>query len=152
MKFVVAPILLAVLLAGRATLDDKRPKLTVKATPASAFSPARIVVTGEVIGGANDDRDLYCAGVQWEWGDGTKSESSEDCEPYQAGKSEIKRHFIADHTYRVHDDIGISETPRDFRILLRLKRGNKVVASAGTTVRIRPGIGEPDAVSPSRWP
>jgi hypothetical protein len=144
MNFVVVAIVLALGLPGLATRDDKRPKLSVKANPSMAFTPARIVVTGEVIGGANDDQDFYCASPQWEWGDGTKSEQSEDCEPYQAGKSEIKRHFIADHTYyKVQDDPRAEADARDYRIQLRLKRGNKVVASASTTVRIRSGVGEP---------
>jgi len=142
MNFVVVAMLLALVLPVPAPRDDKRPKLSLKANPSMAFTPARIVVTGEVIGGANDDQDFYCASPQWEWGDGTKSEQSEDCEPYQAGKSEIKRHFISDHTYyKVQDDPRV-EDARDYRIQLRLKRGNKVVASASTTVRIRSGIGD----------
>ena len=38
--------------------------------------------------------EFYCPGIEWDWGDGTESESSEDCEPYQAGVSTIKRRFI----------------------------------------------------------
>src|SRR5262249_38067577 len=77
-------------------------KLTLKATPIMGFSPARIVVSGDMTGGTNTDQ-LYCLAVEWEWGDGTKSEQSADCEPYEAGKTEIRRHFTAEHTYRVEE-------------------------------------------------
>src|SRR5690349_1940001 len=101
MKLAVATVVAAVMLTGAA---DKA-KMTVKANPTMAFSPARIVVTADVTGGANDDQQLYCPAVEWEWGDGTKSEQSADCDPYEAGKSEIKRHFTTDHTYRVDDQM-----------------------------------------------
>jgi hypothetical protein len=54
-----------------------------------------------------------------------------DCDPYVAGKSEIKRHFTAD---RVFDTAG------DYRIEFRLKRKDKTVAVGSTMVKIRPGI------------
>src|SRR5262245_62019419 len=34
--------------------DSKRPRLTLKAQPVIAMSPARIVLTAELVGGAND--------------------------------------------------------------------------------------------------
>jgi hypothetical protein len=135
MKVLALPIVLAVLFSGAASGDkDKRPKLSVKATPAMAFSPARIVVTADVNGGADDNEEFYCPGVQWEWGDGTTSEQSADCDPYVAGKSEIKRRFTTDHTYT---------TQGEYRIQLRLKRSKKVIAAASTSVKVRPGIGDP---------
>ena len=58
------------------------------------------MLTAEIKGGANDYEDFYCASVEWEWGDDTKSESKADCDPYEAGKSEIKRRFVMEHTFR----------------------------------------------------
>ena len=110
-----------------------KPKLQVKATPAVSFSPVRVVVTGLVTGGPNDYEKFYCATVEWDWGDGTRSESSYDCDPYEAGKSEIRRRFSTEHRYRVSGS---------YRIQLRLKQKDEAVAVANTTIRVRPGLGE----------
>ena len=61
--------------------------------------PLRVVFTAEITGGANDHEDFYCAKIEWEWGDGSTSSFAYDCDPYEPGKSEIRRRFIADHTY-----------------------------------------------------
>jgi hypothetical protein len=100
----VASLLVAALAAGvsaqkngkdkdQKDAADPRPKVTLKAQPVIAMAPARVVLTAELTGGANDYEEFYCTAVEWEWGDGTKSESSSDCAPYEAGKSEIKRRF-----------------------------------------------------------
>ena len=115
--------------------DDKpkRPKLSLKANPSMGISPARIVASADVEGGPNDFEEFYCASVEWDWGDETKSNNSADCDPYEPGKSTIKRRFTADHVYR---------TSGEYRVVFRLKKKNKTVASATTSVRIRPGIGD----------
>ena len=146
MKIIAASIALVLLVSSAAGAVAEKPKLALKANPPMAFSPARIVVTGDLTGVADDNQDFYCPAVEWEWGDGTKSEDSADCEPYQAGKSEIKRHFTTDHTYRIEEAPPGSLPPgqlqdyHDFHIQLRLRKNGKVIASAGTTVRIK---GEP---------
>src|SRR5579872_255625 len=80
--------------------DDDKPKLTLKAQPTVSVSPARVVLTAELTGGANDYQDYYCPTVLGAWGDGIESESTFDCEPYVAGKSEIKRRFTVEHVFR----------------------------------------------------
>ena len=110
--------------------DANKPKLTLKATPVIAMAPARIVLTAELVGGANDFEDFYCPTVTWEWGDGTESESTSDCPPYEAGKSELKRRFTVEHVFR----------PGSWRIAFRLKRRDKAVASATVNVQVRPGL------------
>ena len=112
---------------------ERRPSPSVRASPAISFSPARVHATAELKGGANDYEDFYCAGVEWEWGDGTTSETVQDCTPYAAGESEIKRRYIADHTYR---------SSGRFRVVFKLKRGNRVLTSSNTLVQVRPGIRE----------
>ncbi len=120
--------------ATLAAADAKdKPKLSLKATPAVSFSPVRIVVTALLTGGPNDYEKYYCATVEWDWGDGTRSESSYDCDPYVAGQSEIKRRFSTEHRYRVSGN---------YRIQFRLKQKNEAVAVANTMVRVRPGLGE----------
>ena len=47
--------------------------------------PVRISATAEFKGGDDDFRDYYCPTIEWNWGDGTVSEASADCEPYEAG-------------------------------------------------------------------
>src|SRR3954466_15444476 len=70
--------------------SDKKPKLALKAQPVIAMSPARIVLTAELVGGPNDYEEFYCPTVEWDWGDGTQSESTNDCAPFESGKTEIK--------------------------------------------------------------
>ena len=113
--------------------SDKKakPSVSVRASPTIGFSPARMVLTAELKGGADDYEDFYCASVEWDWGDDTRSESRADCEPYEAGKSEIKRRFVIDHTYNFAGD---------YRVQFRLKQKKKVVGSGSTDVKIRPGI------------
>ena len=113
---------------------DGRPKVSVKANPSMGVAPTRVVVSADLNGGANDYEEFYCPSIEWEWGDDTKSTTSADCEPYEAGKSEIKRRFTADHTYRMGGN---------FRIQFRLKKKDKSIAAASTSVQIRPGIGDP---------
>jgi hypothetical protein len=150
MRFATRSIVLALAL-GAATAAADKPKLTLKANPTMAFSPARIVVSADLAGGPNDQQ-LYCLAVEWEWGDGTKSEDSADCEPFDAGKTDIRRHFTADHTYRMEEPpagVGQQTDYRDVHIQLRLKKGGKVVVSGGTTVKIKP---ESDTPAASRRP
>jgi hypothetical protein len=63
------------------------------------MSPARIVLTAELLGGPNDYEDFYCPTTEWDWGDGTLSESTLDCAPYESGKSEIKRRFTSSTSF-----------------------------------------------------
>jgi hypothetical protein len=116
--------------------DDKKakPSVSVKVTPAMGFSPARMVLTAELKGGADDYQDFYCATVEWDWGDDTRSESKTDCEPYEAGKSEIKRRFTIDHTYNIAGE---------YRVEFRLKQKDKIVGRGSTDVKVRPGIRDP---------
>jgi hypothetical protein len=111
--------------------DNKKPSLTFKATPPVGFTPLKVRVVVELKGGANDYADFYCATVEWDWADGNISGGGEDCDPYQAGKSEIQRRFTAEHTFR---------QAGEFDIAFRLKQKNRVVAYSKGTVRVRSGI------------
>jgi hypothetical protein len=109
---------------------DPRPKVSLKAQPMIAMAPARVVFTAELTGGVNDYEEFYCSAVEWDWGDGTKSESASDCAPYEAGKSEIKRRFTVEHVFRV----GM------YRVMFHLKRHDKAVGNATINIQIRPGL------------
>ena len=109
---------------------NKKPSLSLKASPAVSFAPARIVLVAEVKGGSNDFEDLYCPSVEWEWGDLTTSTAEADCDPYEAGKSEIRRRFTVEHIFRQQGSQ---------KVFFRLKRGKKEVGAAWVTVAVRPG-------------
>lgn len=109
----------------------KGPSLSLKASPAVSFSPSRIVVVAELRGGTETDEELYCPGLEWDWGDGTVSEAREDCEPFDPAKSQIKRRWTSSHTFT---------TAGNYRVLLRLKRGSKSVVGGNTTVQVKPGV------------
>ena len=113
------------------TPKQKKPSISVKANPAVSFAPARVVVAADLKGGSDDYEQFYCATISWDWGDGTESETATDCEPYEAGKSEIRRHFTVEHRY---------DMAGEYRIVFKLKRGDKTVGAASTTIRVRPGL------------
>ena len=113
--------------------DPKRPKITLKAQPLISMAPARVVLTAELVGGDNDFEDYYCPAIEWEWGDGTKSESATDCAPYEPGKSEIKRRFTVEHVFR-------TGRPNGYRVTVHLKRREKSVGAATVNIQVRPGL------------
>ena len=131
MRFLALPLTL--LLASAAVDAPKKPKLSVSVNPSMGFSPVRVVASADVNGGPDDYEEFYCAAAEWDWGDDTRSNTAADCDPYEPGKSAIKRRFTADHTY---------QTCGEYRIQFRLKKKNKTVASASTSVRVRPGTGD----------
>ena len=68
---------------------------------------------------------------RWDWGDGTVSENSEDCDPYEEGTSAIRRRFSANHTF---------QQGGAYRVTFRLKQKTRVIASASTNVQVRAGV------------
>jgi hypothetical protein len=138
-----ACLLLTVSVAASAQRSDKdtgkdmearRPKLTLTARPIISMAPARVVLTAELQGGANDFEDFYCASTEWDWGDGTQSEATSDCEPYEPGKSEIKRRFTVEHVFRTGA----------YKVMFRLKRHDKVLSAATVSIQVRPGLRDGD--------
>ena len=123
-------------LLAREQGGNKKPSLSLKATPAISFAPARVILVAEVKGGADDFEDFYCPTVEWEWGDLTQSTAEADCEPYSPGKSSIKRRYTVEHRFK---------NAGGFKVILRLKKGNKVIASANTQVQVRAGLEPGDA-------
>jgi hypothetical protein len=112
--------------------EQKRPKMTLRAQPQVAVAPARITLTVELTGGADDFQEYYCPSIEWDWGDDTHSESTFDCEPYEPGKSQIKRRYTIQHQF-----------PRagSYRIYFHLKQRDKILGSANAMVQVQPGLG-----------
>lgn len=111
--------------------DAGRPEINLKVTPLIAFSPAKITVRAEFKGGTVDYEPYYCTTVLWDWDDGTTSENTPDCAPYEPGKSEIRRYLSNTHTYQMAGR---------YTVRLRLKKGDRVVGGATTMVQVRAGI------------
>jgi len=131
---VVVAVLLSIGFSASAQQPDTRkPSLSVRVTPPVGFTPLRVRAAADLRDGSDDYAEFYCATVEWDWGDGTMSENSSDCNPYQAGKSTIQRRFSAEHIYRQGGA---------FRVTFRLKQKTKAVASASANVSVRSGVGE----------
>jgi hypothetical protein len=111
--------------------DDKKPSLSLRATPPVGFSPLRVRLVVDVRGGAVDYEEFYCPSIEWDWGDGTVSGNSEDCDPYQAGKSTIRRRYTIEHVFR---------QPNTFQVFFRLKQRGRVIAASSANIQVRPGV------------
>jgi hypothetical protein len=121
----------AVAAAQDAGKTDERPKLVVTARPSVALAPAQVVLTAQLVGGANDYEAYYCPTVVWDWDDGTQSESSTDCQPYEPGVSQIQRRYTTEHRFLAGS----------YRVLFTLKSRSKEVAAATVRVQVRSGAG-----------
>ena len=119
-------------MAQKDAKEDKRPKITLKAQPVISMAPSKVTLRAELVGGPNDYEEYYCPTIEWDWGDGTQSESTSDCEPYQAGKSEIKRRFSVEHIFRAGY----------YQVAFRIKRKDKVLTQVTTTVQVQGGLSD----------
>jgi hypothetical protein len=119
--------------ADEAAQGKGRPKSVLRVNPAMIFPPARVVATAELTEGANDYQEFYCPKIEWDWGDHTTSESGEDCDPYEAGKTEIRRRYSADHNYR-RDPMG---GPAQYEVIFRMRQGSKIVLSLRQTIKVQ---------------
>lgn len=119
--------------APQAAEKDQPKKLSIdlRITPAVSFAPSRIRAIADLKLPEDRTAEFYCASVEWDWGDLTESAESNECEPYEAGVSDVRRIFSAEHTF---------QSGGRYRVQLRLKRNRKVLVSASTTVTVRPGV------------
>jgi hypothetical protein len=103
----------------------KRPRLDLRASPRVAFSPVEILVIADLKGG-QDIEDFYCPGLEWDWGDGSRSAHESDCSPFEAGTT-LDRFFTARHTFRA---------PGAYGVRLTLRRAGRTVAVASVPVTV----------------
>lgn len=113
--------------ASRQGPDDD-PRLRLRATPRVAFAGQSFLFVGTLRGGPDDNEELYCATMEWDWGDDTYSESTPDCEPFEPGTSEVRRRFSTRHTF---DYAG------RYEVRLNLKRQDDILISARTRIEVR---------------
>ena len=118
----------------KSSKDDeaKRPKIRLRVQPQVAMAPARVTLTAELVGGSDDFEEYYCPAIEWDWGDDTTSESTSDCEPYEAGKSQIKRRYTVQHQFR---------RAGNYKLYFHLKSRDRVIGSGTTTLQVQPGVG-----------
>lgn len=107
---------------------DDDPQLRLRATPRVAFAGQSFLFVGTLRGGPDDNEELYCATLEWDWGDDTYSESTPDCDPFEPGRSEIRRRFSVRHTF---DYAG------RYEVRLNLKRQDDILISARTRIEVR---------------
>jgi hypothetical protein len=96
------------------------------------FSPVDALFTLELKGGG-DHEDYYCPELEWEWGDGGRSVTESDCDPFVAGETEIERRFTARHHFK-HSG--------NYQVMVRLKRVDRTVARVSVNLTVRPGVGD----------
>ena len=94
----------------------------------SGFAPSDVLFIAELRGGSDDYEDFYCASVEWDWDDDTTSESTPDCDPYEAGASSIRRRFSTRHRF---------EYGGRYQVRFLLKKRDDTVAAARTVVELR---------------
>jgi hypothetical protein len=111
--------------------QGRRPRLEVRATPRMAFSPVMVLATAELRGG-DALEDFYCPALEWDWDDGAKSGQESDCPPFEPGM-EMERRFTAEHAYR---------SAGTYNVTVKLKRADRSVAVATTTIHVRSGFGQ----------
>ncbi|HEY7445883.1 MAG TPA: hypothetical protein VH701_25875 [Vicinamibacterales bacterium] len=109
---------------------NERPSLSLKLNPRTAMAPAQVTATVELKGGSNNFEEYYCATIEWDWDDGSRSETTPDCEPYDEITSEIRRRYTVQHNYR---------RGGFYRVSFRLKKKDKVLALVTSTVQVSGG-------------
>ena len=109
---------------------NDRPSLSLRLAPQTAIAPARVTGNAELRGGSNSFEEYYCVTAEWDWDDGTVSQSTADCDPFELGKSEIRRRYTAEHIY---------QNSGAFRVTFKLKRKDKALAATTAVVQITGG-------------
>ncbi len=110
-----------------------KPHLEMRASPRTAFPPVNVFLVAELKGGRAVE-DFYCPGLDWDWGDGTRSSEEGDCPPYQDGV-ELQRFFSAHHAYGA---------PGTYQVKLTMRRASRTVAEASVPVNV---LGGPESAS-----
>ena len=91
--------------------EKKGTKVSLRAAPRVASAPVTVVFNVELTGG-EDGEGLYCPVLEWEWGDGTKSEEEEECPAFEAGHTQVQRRFTTSHEFRDRANPKVAVTVR----------------------------------------
>lgn len=107
----------------------ERPAFKLRASPGMAFPPAEVFLTAELVNGA-DHQDFHCPEIEWDFADGSRSVHQEDCTPFTA-ETKLERRFTRRHGF---------DAPGEYQVVVTLRRSNRVVARATTTIVLHGGI------------
>lgn len=124
---VLSVVLVTTGASGHQRNENEDPELRLRATPRVGFSGTDILFIAELRGGPDDNEELYCASVEWDWDDDTRSERIPDCDPFEPGLSEIRRRFSQRHTF---------QQGGQYEVRFNLKKRGDVVLSARTIVQV----------------
>lgn len=122
---VVALLSFAGLAAAADGARPQRPRLDLRASPRVAFSPVEVLVIAELKGG-QEVEEFYCPGLEWDWGDGSRSAHESDCAPFGGG-TRLDRFFTARHAFRA---------PGAYTVRLTLSRAGRTVAVASVPLSV----------------
>lgn len=117
--------------AARRSAKEKapeRPALKLRASPGIAFPPAEVFLTAELADGV-EHQDFHCPEVEWDFADGSRSVSQADCDPYTA-ETRHERRFTRRHGF---------DAPGEYQVVVTLRRTDRVIAQAATTIVIEGG-------------
>ena len=131
MRRAVALLAFVIAAAAPAVAGPKKPRLDLRVTPRTAFSPTQVFVIAQLVGG-EEVEDFYCPGLEWDWDDGGRSTHEADCAPFQPGM-ELERRFTARHAYGA---------PGEYNIRLTMRRANRSLAVASARIIVHPGLGQ----------
>jgi len=82
-----------------------------------------------VLTGGEDSEDFYCLSTEWIWEEQLDSSINEsECPPWVPGETKIDRSFSEEQSFR-------SPGPHLVKVVLR--KGEKQIAAASITVRVR---------------
>lgn len=105
-----------------------KPKLSVKGFP-SIGTTETVFTFRAVLTGGVDSEDLYCLTTEWEWEEQADASLNEtECPPFKAGETKIERVFNEEQSFH---------RPGSHIVHVVLRKGEKEIASAGTTVTVR---------------
>ncbi len=137
LTFVAICVALSIGASNKDPKDSGKPSLSLRATPVMAFAPARITLSAQLKGVDGGKEDFYCPTVEWDWGDGTISQSSNDCEPFQPNRSEIQKSFVTQHVYK---------TGGEYEVRILLKKADRIVALGSASLNISRALNEGDEI------
>jgi hypothetical protein len=122
----VGAVALALATVGYAETRPKKPHIALRAAPRIVMSPARVLAIVELVGG-EDVEEFYCPGLEWDWGDGSRSYHEEDCAPFEVG-AQIQRRYSASHVY---------SHPGDFSVRVSFRRAEHTLVTSSTQILVR---------------
>ena len=104
-------------LQAREQGGNKKPSLSLKASPSVSFAPARIVVVAEVKGGAGRFRGVLLPDRRMGMGRlDARQRSKPIANRTRRARATIKRRYTVEHRFK---------NPGAFKIILRLKKGRQ---------------------------